>query len=75
MFFKDYNDLLDEILMNRINKVGYKTRAGVKIDEKGRYYHTGLFLDESRYNNTSMRKNGFDCSGFISWMILYGILD
>lgn len=70
------NDLLDEILKDRIDTAGYKTRAGVveaarflalefpyriryfsengnvntnKIDSEGRFYHKGLYLDESRY--------------------------
>lgn len=123
MYSKEDNDLLDTILKNRIERVGYKTRAGVvaaarfialefpyrinyfsengrlhpygagaKIDGEGRYYHAGLFLDESRFNviensmygpatwgcsiysfpSEGMRKNGFDCSGFISWIIYNG---
>lgn len=72
------NDLLDEILKDRINEVGYQTRASAVeaarfltlefpykiryfsengrastngIDGEGRYYHVGLYLDESRFTN------------------------
>lgn len=125
-YTKEQNDLLDEILKDRVNKVGYKTRAGVveaarfiglefpyriayfsengrlhpysatsKVDGEGRYYHQGLYLNESRYQNISpkmrgpgtwgcmiysnpsqgYRANGFDCSGFISWILLNGGFD
>lgn len=60
-----------------------------KVDGEGRYYHKGLYLNESRYANVTptmhgpgtwgcqiysnpshgYRANGFDCSGFISWII------
>lgn len=66
-----------------------------KIDAEGRYYHKGLYLDESRfssignkrngpktwgcnmYNAVSHRtsRNGFDCSGFVSWVLLNGGFD
>ena len=119
---KEENDLLDEILKDRIDTVGYKTRAGAveaarflalefpykiryfsengrgstnKVDGEGRYYHIGLYLDESRYKNIKKtlagpktwgcslysrpskgyRSNGFDCSGFVSWVLLNGGFD
>mgnify|MGYP003288942571 CR=1 FL=1 len=77
-YSKDDNDLLDKILIDRINDVGYKTRAGAveaarflvlefpykisyfyengrqttnNVDGEGRYYHEGLYLHESRYND------------------------
>lgn len=122
-FTKEENDLLDEILENRVNTAGYKTRAGAiasarfiglefpyrvpyfsengrldtygwtnYVDGEGRYYHKGLYLHESRYSNISKslygpatwgsyiysipskgkRANGFDCSGFITWIIYNG---
>ena len=79
LYTKEENDLLDEILVSRVEKVGYKTRAaaveaarflalefpyrihyftengridsyvGLYCDGEGRYYHKGLYLDESRY--------------------------
>lgn len=82
---KEENDLLDEILKDRINDAGYKTRAGVVeaarflalefpykiryfsengrlatngVDGEGRYYHTGLYLDESRFNDIKKSKYG-----------------
>lgn len=116
------NNLLDEILKDRINDAGYKTRAGTVaaarflalefpykiryfsengrgstngVDGEGRYYHLGLYLDESRYKNIKkkangpktwgcqlysgpshgLRSNGFDCSGFVSWVMLNGGFD
>ena len=119
---KEENDLLDEILKDRINDAGYKTRAGVVeaarflalefpykiryfsengrlatngVDGEGRYYHTGLYLDESRFKDIKKskygpqtwgcqlysgpshgkRSNGFDCSGFVSWVLLNGGFD
>ena len=90
-YTKEDNDFLDEILKDRINDAGYKTRAGVVAaarflalefpyrigyfsengrlngygahlyaDGEGRYYHQGLYLDESRYDNitTSVRGPG-----------------
>lgn len=77
-YTKEDNDLLDEILKDRINDAGYKTRAGVveaarflvlefpykisyfyengrqttnNVDGEGRYYHVGLYLNESRYDS------------------------
>lgn len=77
----EQSQLLDEILFDRIDKAGYKTRAGVvaaarfltlefpyKIDYffengrvndsgshyadgEGRYYHRGLYLHESKFND------------------------
>ena len=79
------NDLLDEILKDRINDVGYKTRAATVeaarflalefpykiryfsengrgsingVDGEGRYYHVGLYLDESRYKGIKKRSAG-----------------
>ena len=119
---KAENDLLDEILKDRINDAGYKTRAGTVeaarflalefpykiryfsengrgstngVDGEGRYYHIGLYLDESRYSKIGKRSagpktwgcslysrpshgyrsNGFDCSGFVSWVMLNGGFD
>ena len=116
------NDLLDEILKDRINDAGYKTRAGVVeaarflalefpykiryfsengrgstngVDGEGRYYHIGLYLHSSRFKNIrktsagpqtwgcqlysrpshGKRANGFDCSGFVSWVLLNGGFD
>ena len=116
------NDLLDEILKDRINEAGYKTRAGVVeaarflalefpykiryfsengrgstngVDGEGRYYHVGLYLHSSRFKNIKKtsagpqtwgcqlysrpshgkRANGFDCSGFVSWVLLNGGFD
>ena len=66
-----------------------------KTDGKGRYYHKGLYLDESRYDSISHSRkgpktwgcmlysvpdekkspNGFDCSGFVSWVLLNGGFD
>ena len=124
IYSKEDNDLLDEILKDRIDTVGYKTRAGVveaarflalefpykikyfsengrigerkyKVDGEGRYYHEGLYLHSSRYKNIKYVQqgpktwgckmysrvahkssaNGFDCSGFISWVLLNGGFD
>lgn len=82
---KAENDLLDEILKDRINDAGYKTRAGAVeagrflplefpyriryfsengrgntngVDGEGRYYHVGLYLDESRYANITKTMKG-----------------
>lgn len=79
IYSKEDNDLLDEILKYKVNKVGYKTRAAAievarfinlefpyklnyfhengrltqnnKIDAEGRYYHIGLYLNESRFKD------------------------
>ena len=124
IYSKKDNDLLDEILKDRIDTVGYKTRAGVveaarflalefpykikyfsengrigerkyKVDGEGRYYHEGLYLHSSRYKDIKYVQqgpktwgckmysrvahksstNGFDCSGFISWVLLNGGFD
>lgn len=119
---KEENDILDAILKDRINDVGYKTRAGAVeaarflalefpykiryfsengrltingVDGEGRYYHVGLYLDESRFAgikkkmngpktwgcqlysrpSKGLRMNGFDCSGYISWVLLNGGFD
>ncbi len=122
-YSKEENDLLDEILKDRINTVGYKTRAATveaarfltlefpykiryfsengrltypsKIDGEGRYYHEGLYLHKSRFKSLARssqgpktwgckmysrpshgtRRNGLDCSGFISWVMLNGGFD
>ena len=81
-YTKEENDLLDEILEDRVEKAGYGTRAGVvaaarflalefpyripyfsengrlnnynstyHVDAEGRYYHKGLYLHSSRYEN------------------------
>lgn len=122
-YTKEENDLLDEILINRVNKAGYKTRAGVVAaarfiglefsyripyfsengrlntygattycDGEGRYYHKGLYLNSSRFDlldktiygpgvwgtyiysipSQGRRANGFDCSGFITWIVYNG---
>ena len=79
------NELLDQILKDRINDVGYKTRAGVveaarfltldfpyrinyfyengrqttnNVDGEGRYYHTGLYLSESKYSSITGSQYG-----------------
>lgn len=79
------NDLLDKILEDRINDVGYQTRAAAveaarflvlefpyrinyffengrisinNIDGEGRYFHKGLYLDESRYSSLKKSANG-----------------
>lgn len=117
--------LLDEILADRVNTAGKKTRAGVvaaarfltlefpyKInyfsengrlgppylriaDGEGRYYHEGLYLSKDKYTDISPsikgpamwgcsmyskpskvnRKNGLDCSGFTTWVVLNGGFD
>ena len=122
-YTKEDNDLLDEILKDRLNDVGFKTRASTveaarfitlefpykiryfsengrltyasKIDGEGRYYHEGLYLHSSRFKSLAksnqgpktwgckmyskpshgIRRNGFDCSGFISWVLLNGGFD
>lgn len=125
-YTKDENDLLDEILSDRVQKAGYHTRAGVVaaarfiglefpyrvpyfsengrlntygwkqyVDGEGRYYHKGLYLNSSRYTQLNKtlygpgvwgsyiysvpsggkRANGFDCSGFIAWIIHNGGYD
>lgn len=127
-YTEEENDLLDEILVSRINEAGYHTRAGVVaagrfwlefpyrveyfsengrlykpagqkyVDGEGRYYHKGLYLDESRYaeldekgidqgpatwgckiasrpSNFKKISNGFDCSGFITWIVYNGGYD
>ena len=121
-YSKEENDLLDEILKDRINDVGYKTRAGVVeaarflalefpykiryfsengrgstngVDGEGRYYHKGLYLHKSRFEGIKKklagpatwgcslysrpshgnRPNGFDCSGFVSWVLYNGGFD
>lgn len=122
LYSKDDNDLMDEILKDRINDAGYKTRAGAVeaarfltmefpyriyyfsengrlatngVDSEGRYYHVGLYLHPSRFANVGKRRNGpatwgcymysgpahgkrrngLDCSGFISWVLLNGGFD
>ena len=84
-YSKEDNDLLDEILKDRVNDVGYKTRAAAVetarflalefpykiryfsengrgntngVDGEGRYYHIGLYLDESRFKNIKKRLAG-----------------
>ncbi len=66
-----------------------------EADGEGRYYHKGLYLHESRYENIGTEvtgeavwgcplysydegtktPNGFNCSGFISWVLLNGGYD
>lgn len=63
--------------------------GNMKIDGEGRYYHEGLYLNSSRFENISKSmygptpwgctlytyvehkyaNNGFDCSGFITWIL------
>ncbi len=122
-YTKEENDLLDEILKDRIDDAGYQTRAGAveaarfialefpykiryfsengrltfasKIDGEGRYYHKGLYLHNSRFESLAnskygpatwgcemysgpshgMRRNGLDCSGFITWVMYNGGFD
>ena len=84
-YSKEDNDLIDEILKDRIKNAGYKTRAGVveaarfltldfpyrinyfyengrqttnNVDGEGRYYHVGLYLDKSRYDNITGKSTG-----------------
>ena len=65
------------------------------IDAEGRYYHKGLYLHESRFQNLGkkrngpatwgcmmysgpahgQRRNGLDCSGFVSWALYNGGFD
>ena len=79
------NKLLDQILKDKIEEVGYKTRAGVveaarfltldfpyrinyfyengrqttnNVDGEGRYYHTGLYLSESKYSSITGTQYG-----------------
>ena len=122
LFTEDDNDLLDEILEDRVKNAGYKTRAGAvaaarfltlefpyrinyfsengrlySVDGEGRYYHKGLYLHESRFSVIDsklvkhgpnpwgcdihsdpaggLRKNGLDCSGFITWVLYQGGFD
>ena len=119
--------ILDEILEQRVNDAGLKTRAGVvaaarfitlefkyvvpyflengrfqdngyskPIDGEGRYYKKGLYLSEDKFatikkssrgkpaiwGNTLLelstgkyRKNGLDCSGFVTWALYNGGFD
>ena len=84
-YTKEENDLIDDILKFKVEKVGLKTRAGVveaarfitldfpyrisyfyengrlgtnKVDGEGRYYHKGLYLDESRFDSISHSRRG-----------------
>lgn len=83
-FSVEENTMLDNILFDRIDDAGYKTRAGVlaaarwltlefsyrvhyfyengrlnnfapylKVDGEGRYYHRGLYLNESKFSEIS----------------------
>ena len=117
IYDKEENDLLDDILKDRVTSAGYKTRAGAVaaarfiglefpykinyfsengrypgVDGEGRYYHEGLYLNKSRYETLTNSshgpgvwgcyiysepaekeiRNGFDCSGFISWVLKNG---
>ena len=122
-YTKEENDLIDEILKDRMKDVGFPTRASTveaarfitlefpykiryfsengrltyasKIDGEGRYYHEGLYLHSSRFKSLAKssqgpktwgcnmysrpshgtRRNGLDCSGFISWVLLNGGFD
>lgn len=88
-YTKEENDLLDKILIYRVDNAGYATRAGVvaaarflliefpykidyfyengriteKIDGEGRYYHEGLYLNESRYESLNGSDEGPACWG------------
>ncbi len=82
---KEENDLIDKILKDKIDNVGYKTRAAVveaarfltldfsykisyfyengrvttnNVDGEGRYYHVGLYLNESRFSEISGSSEG-----------------
>ncbi len=119
IYSEEENDLLDAILVDRVNDAGYQTRAGAVeaarflalefpykiryfsengrlstngVEGEGRYYFKGLYLNSSRFSNITVsangpatwgcsiysrpsggyRSNGFDCSGFISWVLLNG---
>ena len=93
LYSKEDNDYLDMILKEKINKAGYKSRAGVveaarfltlqfpyklnysyengrieiknhlNVDGEGRYYHYGLFLDESRFEDLKYSLYGPVCWG------------
>lgn len=67
----------------RLNKTGVRF-----VDGEGRYYHKGLYLDESKYSSLKAvfsgpamwgckmgATNGLDCSGFVSWSLLNGGFD
>ena len=65
------------------------------VDSEGRYYHVGLYLHSSRFDQVGKRsrgpatwgcnmysgpahgyrRNGLDCSGFVSWVMLNGGFD
>jgi hypothetical protein len=80
-FSKEDADLIDKMLLDRIEQAGYQTRAGVvaaarfatlefsyrihyfyengrlnnyapyhHVDGEGRYYHRGMYLNESKFN-------------------------
>jgi len=84
-YSEEENNLIDEILKDRINDVGYKTRAGVveaasfltlefpyrinyfyengrqttnNVDGEGRYYHEGLYLHSTRYEDITGKSTG-----------------
>lgn len=128
-FTKEDNDLVDQVLLEKVQAAGEGTRAGVLaaarfitlefnyripyfyengrldnydpyiyVDGEGRYYHKGLYLSTDRYNDIKasfvgpatwgcnlknftnaapfisgqLYPNGFDCSGFISWVLYNG---
>ena len=78
----------------RINYFSENGRLNA-VDGEGRYYHKGLYLDESRFSTIGnskhgpnpwgcdiysdpaggVRKNGLDCSGFITWVLYQGGFD
>ena len=124
VYTQEEAEYLDLVLKQRIENVGYKTRAAVveaarflsmmfkyKIpyfcengrltgngcDGEGRFYHQGLYLSEDKFNvlnpdgifkgpkvwggtmnhtcGTSLKPNGLDCSGFVSWVLVQAGFD
>lgn len=77
------------------NGRAYRSAYTNHVDGEGRYYHTGLYLHESRFSKITKkmygpgtwgcpiyswpteasRRNGFDCSGYIAWILLNGGFD
>lgn len=86
-YTKKETEILDDILENKVENAGYKTRAGVVeaarfltldfkykidyffengrlsggqnyVDGEGRYYHKGLYLDESKFKKIEKSFSG-----------------